>query len=71
MVIFAPKITLRYVRAGQGRFIVLNDSDSPKLVIQINFNFLSDFLKVLELIECRGGDPYRTANRNFIRFVHT
>ena len=27
------------------------------------------FLKVLELSECRRGDPYMTANRNFVRFA--
>ena len=25
---------------------------------------------VLELFECRQGDPYITANRNFVRYAH-
>ena len=29
------------------------------------------FLKVLELFDCRQGDPYMTANRNFVRFAHS
>ena len=29
------------------------------------------FFKVLELFECRRGDPYMTVNRNFIRFTHS
>ena len=44
------------------RFIVLNDSASPKLVIRI----YSNFFKVLELFECRRGDPFMIANRNFV-----
>ena len=28
-------------------------------------------LKVLELFECRRGDPYITANRNFVCFAHS
>ena len=49
------------VTVGSGRFIVLNDSDNPK----IYFNFFQFLLKVLELFECRRGDLYMTANRNF------
>ena len=29
------------------------------------------FLKVLEPSECRRGDPYKTANRNLVRFDHS
>ena len=49
-----------------GRFIVLNDSASSEMVIQIYFHFFRYFLKVLELFECRRGDPYMTTNRNFV-----
>ena len=31
----------------------------------------SDFIKVLELLECRRGNPYMTANRNFVCFAHS
>ena len=27
--------------------------------------------QVLELFECRRGDPYMTANRNFVSFAHS
>ena len=33
--------------------------------IKIYFNFFRSFLKVLELFECRQGELYTTANRNF------
>ena len=39
-----------------GRFIVLNNSAIPKIAIKITI-----FKKILELIECRRGDPYMTA----------
>ena len=45
----------------------LNDSVSPKIVINIHFNFF----KVLELFECRRGDPYMIADRNYVRFTHS
>ena len=48
-----------------GRFIVLNDLSSPKMVIKIYFNFF----KVLELSEYRRGYPYITANRNLVRLI--
>ena len=47
----------------------MNDSASPKIVIQIYVNFFQFFLKVLELFECRRGDSYMTANGNYIRFT--
>ena len=50
---------------GSGQSIVLNNSASPKMVIKMFF------LKVLELFECRQGDPYMTAIRNFVRFAHS
>ena len=31
----------------------------------------SDILKVLELYEYRRGDPYMTANMNFVHFAHS
>ena len=37
------------------------------MVIKIYF----DILKVLELFEYRRGDPYVTANKNFILFAHS
>ena len=58
-----------------GRFIVLNDSANPKMDIQICFNIFRFFKKVLELFECRRGDPYvpvnRVSPRHEIVFVHT
>ena len=59
------------VTVGPGRFIVLNDSADPKMVIKLYFNFYDFFLKVLEQSEGRRGDPYMTANRNFVRFAHS
>ena len=44
----------------------LNVSASLEITIQMNYTFL----KILELFECRRGDPYMTANRNFVRFAH-
>ena len=29
------------------------------------------FLMVLDLFECRQGDPFITANRNFVHFAHS
>ena len=52
-------------QVGPGQFIILNYSASPKMVIKIYFN-LFRFLKVLEVFECSRGDPYTTANRNFV-----
>ena len=37
----------------------------------INMFFFRFSLKVLELFECRRGDPCMTANRNFVRFAHS
>ena len=54
-------------RVGPGQFIVLDDSASFKMVIKIYFNFF----KVLELFECRRGDPCMTDNMNFVRFAHS
>ena len=67
--IFSKKhvIKERYCRAGLGRFIVLNDSASPNTL----FQFFLTFLKVLELFECRRGDPYKTGNRNIVLFAHS
>ena len=57
--ILAEKLAVkeRYGRVGTGWFTVLNDSASPKRVMQIYFNLFSIFLKVLELFECRRGKP--------------
>ena len=63
---------LRSGRAGSvwaGRFIVLYDSASPKMVIKTYFNFFSISLNVLELFECRRDDPYMTANWNSVHFT--
>ena len=54
-----------------GTFIVLSNSASLKMVIKLYFNFFRFFLKVLEPIECRWADSYMTANRNFVRFIHS
>ena len=59
---------MRYGPAGPNRFIILNDSAGTKMVIQIYFKFFRLFLRVLEPFECRRGEPYTTANRNFVRF---
>ena len=58
-------------RVRPGRFIVLSDSVSHKMVINIYLNFYRFFLKVLELFECQQSDPYMTANRNFVHFAHS
>ena len=58
-------------RVGSGRFIILNDSAGPKMVIHLYLTFFRFFLKVLEPNECRQADPYMTANRNFVRFAHS
>ena len=62
---------IRRQKASQsGRFIVSNNSASSKNGLKTLFHFfLPFFLKVLELSQCRRGDPYMTANRNFIRFA--
>ena len=57
----------RALRSGQvrsGRFIILNDSASPKMVTQIYLHF---FYRFLEVFECLRGDPYMTAENNFGR----
>ena len=59
------------VTVGSGQFIISNISASLKIVIQICFHFFKFFLKVLELFECRRGDPYMTANRNIVRFAQS
>ena len=56
---------------GPGQFIVLNYLASPKMVIKMYLHFFPIFLKVLELFECRRGDPYMTANRNIVRFARS
>ena len=43
-----------------GWFIVLDNLDSPNMVINLS-----------QYIECRRGDPYMTANRYFVRFAHS
>ena len=50
---------IKSVQVGPNRFIVMNDSASPRMVIIIYFIF-SIFLKVLELDECRRCDPHMT-----------
>ena len=57
---------VRYGRTGL--VYRLNDSDSHKMVIKNVFQYI---LKVLELIECCGGDPYKTTNRNFVRYGYS
>ena len=59
------------ITVGPGRFTVLNDSAGPKMVTQIPLNLMWYFLKVLELFEYRRGNPYMTANGNFVRFAHS
>ena len=61
---FPKKNRQRALPVGPGRFIVLNDSASPKMIIKMYLIFF----KVLKLFECRRGDPYMTANKNFVRF---
>ena len=63
-----PKsVTVGLGWVGSGRFIVLNDSASSKMIIQ----FFYDFLNILEPFECRRGDQYMTANWNFVRFANS
>ena len=57
------------VTVGSDRFIVLNDSTSPKMIIKIYFNFFQIFVKVLELFGCCWGKPYTTADGNFVSFA--
>ena len=52
-----------------GRFIVLNDSVSLKIIMKVYFIIFRFFLKLLELFECRLGDLYMTANRKFNGFA--
>ena len=52
------------VTVGSDRFN-LNDAASPKMVIKMYFNIFPIFLK---LFECCTGNPFMTANRNFVRF---
>ena len=68
---FLRNMPSKSVMVGPSQFIVLNDSASPKMVICINFNFFFDFLKILELFECRRGDPLMTTNKNFASFAHS
>ena len=58
----------KIVAVGSVQFIVLNDSAIHKTAIEKVFQFFS---KVLELFECRRGDPYTTANSNFVCFTHS
>ena len=46
--------------------IILNDLASPNMIIKMYFSFIRYILKILELFECRWGDPYMTANWNFV-----
>ena len=41
---------------GSGRFIVSNDSDSPKMLTQIYLNFFSIFLKSFRVVWLSSGD---------------
>ena len=41
-------------QVGSGRFIVLNDSTSPKMIMKMYFNFI---LKIIEPFECHRGNP--------------
>ena len=61
------------VKVGPGRAGVrpvhrFNESTNPIMFINIYFNF---FVKVLKLFEYPRGDPYMTADRNFVRFTHS
>ena len=58
---------------GLGRvgYFFLYDSISPEIIITIYLNFFPIFLKVSQLFECRRGDLYMAANKNFIRFAHS
>ena len=47
---------------GSDRFIILNDSARPKIVIKTYIYIFSDFVQVLELFECRRDNTYITAN---------
>ena len=60
---------LKSVTVRSGRIIVLNNSASPKMAIKMYFNFFNSFLKVLELFECRRGNPYITVNRIFVHYA--
>ena len=48
-----------------GRFIILNDFASSKMIIKYYFSFFRFFLRDLELFEYRRGDPYMTANSTY------
>ena len=63
--------TSKNITVGPGRFIVLNDSASPKMVMKAYFNFFRFLLKVLELFEYWRGNPYITTNKNFVSFAHS
>ena len=43
---------LFFIWVGPGRFIALNDSASPRMVINMYFNFFPFFYFILELFEC-------------------
>ena len=53
---------------GSCRFIVLVERTMVQLVLKWSYKFISIFLTVLELLECRRSDPYMIANRNLVRF---
>ena len=59
-----------YSRDGPSRFIILNDSAGPKMVIKIYFNFFRFFLKV-QAVWMSSSRPIMTANRKFVRFAHS
>ena len=54
-----------------GSVYFLNDSDSSKMIMKMYFNFFPICFKGLKLFEFHRGDPYITANRNFVRFAHS
>ena len=65
-IVLKQSVKERHGRVGLGRFIILNDSASYKLIMKRNLNFFQCLLMVLELFEGRRG----TANRSFVRFAH-
>ena len=57
------------IRSGRDdSSLILSDSASPK---KSQKNIFQLFSKDLELLKCSQGDPYMTANRNFVRFAHS
>ena len=58
------QIALKSGEVGSGRFIVLQDSAGPKIVIKIYLHLFYIFLFIKMY---RRGDQYMTINRNFAR----